>query len=79
MFAIFKLVPDWNWQKLPSKYLSVPYLSTDNEAVAKYFQEEGIIMEEDTIPDTMKYADSMTFDETPKQSKTFDPYNQFGM
>ena len=69
MFAIFKLVPEWNWQKLPSKYLNGPYLSTDNEAIAKYFQEEGIVMEEDPVPDTTEYADSITFDEIPKKSK----------
>ena len=69
MFAIFKLVPEWNWQKLPCKYLNGPYLSTDNEAIAKYFQEEGIVMVEDSVPDTTEYADNITFDEIPKKSK----------
>ena len=49
MFGIFKLVPNCNWQKLPNKYLSGPYLLTDNEVVTKYFQEEGVVMEEDTV------------------------------
>lgn len=71
MFAIFRLVPDWNWQKLPSKYLSGPYLSTDNEAVTKYFQEEGIVVGEDTVtvPDAEEYADSMIIDEIPEKPK----------
>ena len=43
MFAVFQLVLRWNWYKLPKSYLESPYLSTDNEALTAYFEEEGIV------------------------------------
>ena len=57
--------------ELPCKHISGPYLSTDNEAVTKYFQEEGIVVEEDTVtvPDAKEYDDSMIIDEIPKKPK----------
>ena len=42
-FAVFQLVPMWNWYKLPKSYLESPYLSADNEALTAYFEEEGIV------------------------------------
>ena len=42
-FAVFQLVPRWNWYKLPKSYLESPYLSADNEALTAYFEEEGIV------------------------------------
>lgn len=42
MFALFQLVPEWNWYKLPKSYLDSPYLSADNAALAAYFEEGGI-------------------------------------
>lgn len=35
-FAVFNHFPEWNWEKLPNHYLTSPYLSADNEAVAEY-------------------------------------------
>ena len=29
-FAVFRLIPNWNWNCLPFSYRSSPYLSTEN-------------------------------------------------
>ena len=35
-FAIFHHFPEWDWGKLPKRYLTSPYLSSDNQAIAEY-------------------------------------------
>ena len=37
-FAIFRLFPDYNWNKLPNHYLDGPYMSTDQNAIQSYFE-----------------------------------------
>ena len=46
MFAIFRLIPEWNWYKLPKAYLEGPYLSSDNGALTSHFEQEGITVEQ---------------------------------
>ena len=41
-FAIFHELPDWSWESLPTGYLSSAYLTTDNEALANYFINQGV-------------------------------------
>ena len=35
-FAIFRLHPDWSWDRLPTEYLNSPYLTLDTAAVEQY-------------------------------------------
>ena len=37
-FGIFTHYPKWNWNSLPGSYLSGAYLSTDQSAIANFFQ-----------------------------------------
>ena len=41
-FAVFREIPDWSWESLPTGYLSSAYLTTDNEALADYFINQGV-------------------------------------
>lgn len=35
-FAVFQNFPEWDWGKLPKRYLTSPYLSSDNQAITDY-------------------------------------------
>ena len=39
-FAVFKFFSEWGWEKLPSSYLTSPYLSLDNQELTRYFNSE---------------------------------------
>ena len=41
-FAVFREIPDWSWESLPTRYLSSAYLTTDNKALADYFLNQGV-------------------------------------
>ena len=41
-FAIFREIPDWTWESLPTCYLSSSYLTTDNGALVDYFINQGV-------------------------------------
>ena len=36
-FGIFRLFPEWGWNKFPDHYLSGPYMSSDHHAIDLYF------------------------------------------
>ena len=38
LFAIFRLFPEWGWEKLPSSYRQSPYLNLDEQAISAYIQ-----------------------------------------
>lgn len=80
MFAIFRLLPTWNWYKLPKRYLESPYLSADDEALHVYFEEGGMVGEQ-----SEEHSHALNLDENevegcttscpnsdlPKKSKVF--------
>ena len=41
-FAVFREIPEWSWESLPTKYLSSAYLTTDNRALVDYFVNQGV-------------------------------------
>lgn len=41
-FAVFREVPNWSWESLPTKYLNSAYLTTDNTALVDYFTNKGV-------------------------------------
>ena len=42
-FAVFRVVSEWNWYKLPKSYLESPYLSADDEALKAHSEEARIV------------------------------------
>ena len=64
-FAVFRLVPTWDWYKLPTQYLEGPYLSTDQQSLDSFFgstQSGGSLDEQD---DTV-HNDIQTLSEIPQ-------------
>ena len=41
-FAVFREIPEWSWESLPTKYLSSAYLTTDNRALVDYFVNQRV-------------------------------------
>lgn len=41
-FAVFRLYPEWCWERLPSAYLRSPYLSLDTAAVEQYVNKHDL-------------------------------------
>ena len=41
-FAVFRHFPEWGWEKLPvsDSYVTLPYLSLDNQAILSYINPE---------------------------------------
>ena len=39
-FAIFNWFPEWGWEKLPQTYQNSPYLCLDDDAIARYLQDQ---------------------------------------
>lgn len=37
-FAVFRLFPEWGWEKLPNSYQQSPYLNIDEQAISAYIQ-----------------------------------------
>ena len=35
-FGVFRLRPEWGWEKLPHSYLQSPYLTLDDKAITEY-------------------------------------------
>ena len=55
-FAVFRLHPEWSWERLPSEYLRSPYLSLDTAAVEQYVSKHELHV---PVPDQeMHTADS---------------------
>ena len=50
-FAVFRHFPEWGWEKLPNSYLTSPYLSLDNQAIANYVDSEQHNPLDDVITD----------------------------
>ena len=53
LFAVFNFFSEWGWEKLPSSYLTSPYLSLDNQALTRYFnsgQRDGVATLSETDP-----------------------------
>ena len=69
-FAIFRLFPDWGWNKLPNHYLDGPYMNTDRNAIKSYFDtytspaetpefDSNILpQQQDVIPEKVEHAGS---------------------
>ena len=45
-FTIFREIPDWSWESLPTGYLNSSYLTTDNGALVDYFMNQGVSQDE---------------------------------
>ena len=41
-FAVFRLHPEWSWERLPSQYLRSPYLTLDTAAVEQYVNKQDL-------------------------------------
>ena len=67
-FAVFQYFPEWDWEKLPKKYLASPYLSSNNQAITDYINS---IQQHPTIGDvdnTLQNSHSdNNFDEIPRK------------
>ena len=45
-FTIFREIPDWSWESLPTGYLNSSYLTTDNGALVDYFMNQRVSQDE---------------------------------
>ena len=75
-FAVFRLHPDWSWERLPSKYLSSPYLTLDTAAVEQYVNkvEQEVDMSAtgiDSRDQTDGEQDGTPFEDIPQKVYTF--------
>jgi len=46
-FAVFRWMPEWDWDALPSEYKNGAYLSTDNSAIDEYLAKQGVLDNDD--------------------------------
>ena len=42
-FAIFRWIPEWDWDALPLEYRNGAYVSTDNSAIDEYLTKQEIL------------------------------------
>ena len=62
-FAVFKFFSEWGWEKLPSSYLTSPYLSLDNQSLTRYFNSGQIDEVDDAAPSEADLSPSIEVDE----------------
>jgi len=73
-FAIFRLFPEWRWEKLPNSYQQSPYLNLDEQAISAYMQPEddktvlySTVLSQPSSPSIECEASEAIFDELPSK------------
>ena len=72
-FAIFRCQTDWQWERLPLKYLEGPYLSTDNAALESITTSTENFME-DCITTSIEKEKPDVSIEIPTQVRKTNPH-----
>jgi hypothetical protein len=67
-FSVFQYFPEWDWGKLPKRYLASPYLSSDSQAITDYI---NLTQQNPTMGDVdnalQEPHPDTNFDEIPKK------------
>ena len=72
-FAMFRCQTDWQWERLPLKYLEGPYLSTDNAALESITTSTENFME-DSITTSIEKEKPDVSVEIPTQVRKTNPH-----
>ena len=60
-FAVFRWVPEWNWNSMPHEYRNSAYLSTDNSAIEEYLAMRGVCDFNESVSDDAGVSSSKQF------------------
>jgi len=77
-FAVFRWIPQWDWDALPLEYKNSAYLSTDNSAIDEYLTKQGIF-DSDYLPISPNSSNDSSDTPVPNSSNDDDTFSSENM